>query len=102
MPPLTPGTTSAAPIQNPLAAVSANADGESLDFGVDMTVGNQGVCGWLDTLFRVVFAAEFMHGGDEGAGLGGGAGQQLRGELKYAHEFELVIGLSDNDDPQES
>ncbi|MCG7951159.1 MAG: BREX system P-loop protein BrxC [Candidatus Thiodiazotropha endolucinida] len=28
--------------------------------------------------------------------------QQLRGELKYAHEFELVIGLSDNDDPQES
>ena len=27
--------------------------------------------------------------------------QQLRGELKYAHEFELVIGLSDNDDPQE-
>ncbi len=28
--------------------------------------------------------------------------QQLRGELKYAHEFELVIGLSDNDDAQES
>jgi len=28
--------------------------------------------------------------------------QQLRAELKYAHEFELVIGLSDNDDPQES
>lgn len=28
--------------------------------------------------------------------------QQLRGELKYAHEFELVIGLSNNDDPQES
>ncbi|MQX52357.1 BREX system P-loop protein BrxC [Alcanivorax sediminis] len=27
--------------------------------------------------------------------------QQLRGELKYAHEFELVIGLGD-DDPQES
>jgi len=27
--------------------------------------------------------------------------QQLRGELKYAHEFELVIGLGDNDDPQE-
>ena len=28
--------------------------------------------------------------------------QQLRGELKYAHEFELVIGPSDNDDAQES
>ena len=28
--------------------------------------------------------------------------QQLRGELKYAHEFELVIGLSNNDDTQES
>ena len=28
--------------------------------------------------------------------------QQLRGELKYAHEFELVIGLSDNGETQES
>ncbi|MBE7635961.1 BREX system P-loop protein BrxC [Sneathiella sp. P13V-1] len=28
--------------------------------------------------------------------------QQLRGELKYAHDFELVIGVSDNDDTQES
>jgi methylthioribose-1-phosphate isomerase len=28
--------------------------------------------------------------------------QQLRGELKYAHEFELLIGTSDNDDAQES
>ena len=27
--------------------------------------------------------------------------QQLRIELKYAHDFELVIGLSDEDDPQE-
>lgn len=28
--------------------------------------------------------------------------QQLRGELQYAHEFELVIGLNDKDDLQES
>lgn len=28
--------------------------------------------------------------------------QQLRGELQYAHEFELMIGLNDRDDLQES
>lgn len=28
--------------------------------------------------------------------------QQLRGELKYAHEFELIIGASDSSDAQES
>jgi len=28
--------------------------------------------------------------------------QQLRGELKYAHEFELIVGLSDYNDPRES